>query len=287
MSTICGIDEAGRGPIIGPMVMAGVLIEEKDEIKLENIGVKDSKLLTKEKRKDLFSQIIKIVKKYEISISDPKEIDKAVDGVNSLNLNKLEAIKSAGIINILDPNKAIVDCPSTNIGNYKKYLQSLIKNKKTELTVEHKADFKYVVVAAASILAKVIRDRNIDEIKDKIKIDIGSGYPSDPRTIEFIEKNHKKYPDILRKSWQTYKNLINRQNQTTLRSFTSKEKDFSKHKKKIRKLKQLKGYEEIPVKTIHEVIRFKGPCTITLYKTGKLLIQGKEKYKKEVEKLLG
>ena len=92
---ICGIDEAGRGPVIGPLVMAGVLIKEKDESKLSDIGVKDSKLLTKQQRNALYDKIIKIVKKYKIIITEPEEIDKAVKGENNLNLNWLEADKSA------------------------------------------------------------------------------------------------------------------------------------------------------------------------------------------------
>ena len=94
------------GPVIGPMVMAGVLIEEKDLPKLKSLGVKDSKLLTKEKREELFKKIIKTVKKYKIIIIPPKEIDNALES-DHLNLNWLEAHKSAEIINRLKPNKAI------------------------------------------------------------------------------------------------------------------------------------------------------------------------------------
>jgi len=216
MTLICGIDEAGRGPVIGPLVMAGVLIKEKDEEKLRNIGVKDSKLLTKQQRDDLYDKIIKIVMKYKIIITGPKEIDEAVKGENNLNLNWLEADKTTEIINNLKPEKAIVDCPSNNIGKYKDYLS---KKTKTELIVEHKADLNYPVVAAASILAKVTRDNEIEKIKKKIKVDFGSGYPADPRTKEFLEKNHHKYPKIFRKSWSSYSILENKKNQKKLFDF--------------------------------------------------------------------
>jgi len=102
MVLICGIDEAGRGPVIGPLVMAGVLVDEADLPKLKNIGVKDSKLLTEDKRNELFPKILKIVKKYQIVVVEPEEIDKAVRGHDGLNLNWLEARKSAEIINKLN-----------------------------------------------------------------------------------------------------------------------------------------------------------------------------------------
>ena len=219
MALICGIDEAGRGPVIGPMVIAGVLIEQEDEEKLRNIEVKDSKLLTKQQRNSLYKKIIKIAKKYKILITGTEEIDRAVRGKGGLNLNWLEANKSAEIINSLKPEKAIIDCPSNNIQKYKDYLSKKIKSKKTELILEHKADLNHPVVAAASILAKVTRDNEIEKIKQNIKIDFGSGYPSDPRTQEFLKNNYNKYPKIFRKSWSSYTTLENKKNQKKLFDF--------------------------------------------------------------------
>lgn len=216
---ICGIDEAGRGPVIGPLVMCGILIKEEDEEKLKKLGVKDSKLLTKQQRNDLYNKIIKIAKKYKIIIVNPEEIDRAVNGHNNLNLNWLEANKSAEIINTLNQEKAIIDCPSNNINKYKNYLSKKITNKKTELVLEHKADLNHPIVAAASILAKVTRDNEIEKIKNLIKADFGSGYPSDPKTQEFLEKNHKKYPKIFRKSWSSYSAVENKKKQKKLFDF--------------------------------------------------------------------
>ena len=109
MSLICGIDEAGRGPVLGPLVMCGLLIKEEDEKKLVKIKVKDSKLLTKEKREFLFPKIKDISYKYKIIIIEPDEIDKAVNNHDGLNLNRLEARKSADILNLLNPDKAIIE----------------------------------------------------------------------------------------------------------------------------------------------------------------------------------
>jgi len=129
MTLICGIDEAGRGPVIGPMVIAGVLIEEEKLQKLKSLGVKDSKLLTKKKRNQLFKKIIKTIKQYKILILPPKEIDNALES-DDLNLNWLEAHKSAEIINKLKPDKVIVDSPSNNCEAYTRYLRKLLHNPK-------------------------------------------------------------------------------------------------------------------------------------------------------------
>ncbi|MDP6599969.1 MAG: ribonuclease HII [Candidatus Woesearchaeota archaeon] len=286
---ICGVDEAGRGPVLGPLVMCGLLVKEEDEKGLVKLKVRDSKLLTKVKRESLFDKIKDISYKYEIIAIYPDEIDHAVNNHDGLNLNKLEARKSAEIINLLKPDKAIVDAPSNNIKSYKQYLFELINNKKIELILEHKADLNYPIVSAASILAKVTRDNEIEKIKKKIKIDFGSGYMSDPKTVNFLEKYYEKYPELFRKSWLPYRDIVNKKFQSKLEDFSQFiEKVEKKHEKITDKLKKLEdfGYKFIPTSTEHEHVRMKGPCTITLYKNGKLLIQGKEEHKKSVEKLI-
>ena len=126
---ICGIDEAGRGPVIGPLVMCGLLVKEEEEKALVKLKVKDSKLLTKAKREFLFDKIKDISYKYELIVIYPDEIDHAVNNHDGLNLNRLEARKSAEIINLLKPDKAIIDTPSNNIKTYRQYLLKFIKNK--------------------------------------------------------------------------------------------------------------------------------------------------------------
>src|SRR3989338_3300533 len=232
MALICGIDEAGRGPIIGPLVICGAVIDDKDEARLKAIGVKDSKLLTPKQREELFDKVKSMVKGYKILIVEPEEIDDAVES-DTLNLNWLEAIKSAEIIYELEKDvkfeKAILDCPSNNISAYRNYVKNELKklndknklnnadksDKKSSINIiaEHKADFNYPVVSAASILAKVTRDAEIHKIEQKIRkelgnaADIGSGYPSDPYTQKFLKENYKKFPGIFRKSWATYKEI--------------------------------------------------------------------------------
>ena len=214
---ICGIEEAGRGPVIGPLVMVGVLIDEEDEQKLVNLKVKDSKLLTPKQRKGLYEKIIQIVENYKIIMILPNEIDAALKGGDDMNLNWLEAQRSAQIINELRPDKVILDCPSPNKKEYAEYLARYLENK-TEIIAEHKADVKYPLVSAASIIAKVSRDREVERIKEEYDIDFGSGYPADPKTKEFIEKNYNKYP-FFRTSWSTYKKIAKKAHQKTLKGF--------------------------------------------------------------------
>lgn len=220
---ICGIDEAGRGPVIGPLVMAGILIKESDLSKLKKLGVKDSKLLSSQKREQLFEKIKKLALSHKIEILSPEKIDAALKSDNS-NLNWLEADTSASIVNELKPNEVIIDCPSVNISSYQDYLsQKLSLEAKTNLKmiIEHKADVNYLAVAAASILAKVTRDREIEKIKKELKIDFGSGYLADEKTQEFLKNNfnNKLYSQIFRTTWQPYQEFVKNQSQKKLGEF--------------------------------------------------------------------
>lgn len=220
---ICGVDEAGRGPVLGPLVMAGVLVREEDIVKLEKIGVKDSKLLTREKREELFGQIKKIAADYRIVSLSPAEIDKALRDAR-LNLNWLEARTSAEIVNQLKPGQAILDCPSPNTAAYKNYFRRrLISEIKSniELIVEHKADLNYAVVGAASILAKVTRDGEIEKLKKKAGADFGSGYLTDEKTQNFLKMNfdNKELEGLFRKKWSPYSELVKEKAQRKLDNF--------------------------------------------------------------------
>lgn len=205
MATVCGIDEAGRGPLIGPLFMAGVVIEEGQEDLLKQMGVKDSKLLTPKKREELFEKIKTVVKSYKILRVAPDEIDDAVNGVDGTNLNWLEANKAVEILNELKAANAIIDCPSPNIQAYTAFIEKKLTHK-TKIVCAHHADTDYVVVGAASILAKVSRDEEIAQLRKKIGADFGSGYITDPKTKAFVESYWDKYPEIFRHSWKTFKN---------------------------------------------------------------------------------
>jgi len=209
-----GIDEAGRGALIGPLVMAGAMMDESTREKLQQLGVQDSKLLTAKKREELYPVIQQHTTHSIISVP-PAEVDEALRSDDS-NLNLLEAIKSIEIINTIKPERVIIDAPSSNLRTYKRYITERVSVSSAQVLVEHKADLNHIQCAAASVLAKVTRDRAIKEIKQSIGKDFGSGYPSDPRTQAFLEAEIDEYPDIFRKTWQPYKKVLSKKKQKTL-----------------------------------------------------------------------
>ncbi|MFC1690813.1 ribonuclease HII [Nanoarchaeota archaeon] len=222
MALIAGVDEAGRGPCLGPLVVAGVVIDEKLEEDLIRMGITDSKLIAPKKREQLFDIIKEKVKDYKIIVISPEEIDEAVNS-KTTNLNWLEATHYAIATNYLKPDTIIVDCPSTNIEAFTEYFKKLLIDDirdKVNIKCEHKADLNYPVAGAASILAKVTRDREIEKLKQKYG-NIGSGYPADPTTQKFLAENYEKLKDagIFRKSWACYKKLVKGKNQKSLGEF--------------------------------------------------------------------
>jgi ribonuclease HII len=218
MTLVCGVEEAGRGPVIGPLVMCGVVMDEKMVFELDAIGVKDSKLLSPQQRESLFDKIKQMADGFKIIILSAQDVDDTLNDPN-MNLNWLEAKTSAKIINQLKVDKAILDCPSNNIEAYRNYVKKYIRNEKMELIAEHKADLNYTIVGAASILAKVTRDREIEKIKQKINKEFGSGYPSDPRTVKFLKENYDKHSEIFRKTWSSYKKVAEAKKQRNIGDF--------------------------------------------------------------------
>ncbi len=212
---ILGIDEAGRGCVIGPLVMCGYLIDESKLKELKKMGVKDSKLLTAKKRSEIKEKIEKIADDFILLKVSAREIDKLR---NISNLNKVEIERMQHIINLLRPDKAIVDAIEANT---KKFHQKLIARLNgTEVIAENFADKKYPIVGAASILAKVHRDAEIEELNKRY--DFGSGYTSDPRTISFLKnwaKRNKDFPDFVRKSWITIQVIRREQQQRNMSDF--------------------------------------------------------------------
>lgn len=223
---ILGIDDAGRGPIIGPMILAGALIEKNIESQLKSLGVNDSKQVAHPTRIKLAKEIKHLAKGFHVAITTPEQIDFALN--TGTNLNTLEAMKTAEIINELNSKKlqnekikVIVDCPSVNISAWHKTLLQFVKHPNNlEIICEHKADANHVSVSAASILAKVVREEEVEKLKKQYG-EIGSGYPSDPATKEFLRKHGKSLKDsgIFRKTWATWKALFPEAGQATLNDY--------------------------------------------------------------------
>lgn len=217
MTTILGIDEAGRGSVIGPMVIAGVMIEEKDESKLRKIEVKDSKMLSPHQRERLYPLIKKIAKDFVALKVSAKEID---ESRKVKNLNIIEAEKMAQIIKTLKADKAYVDTPQASTGKFKAILLNLAQNN-TEIIAENYCDERYPVCSAASIIAKVERDREVEKIKKIVNYDFGVGYSHDARSIEFVKKclKEKKFLEYIRHSWVTVDGLKSKKEQKSLKEY--------------------------------------------------------------------
>lgn len=217
---IAGIDEAGRGPVIGPMVLAIAVIEEKDGETLKKLGVRDSKQLSPEKREELALEIRKIAKEHAVRPISARDID---DMRKYTSLNEIEAMEAAELITGLKTNleKIYIDAPDTDESKFakriRKYLFSEVK-----LVTEHYADSKYPACSAASILAKVERDRLVRGIEKEHGIRVGTGYPHDPLTIKFLKdwmRTHRNYPDFVRASWETANGIAEEKKQRKLGDF--------------------------------------------------------------------
>ncbi len=197
---ILGIDEAGRGSVLGPMVIAGVIVPEKMDKVLERMGVKDSKKLTPNRRTILSRKLRKMFD-YEIVVISAREIDEL--RASGVNLNEIEKNAMESIILKLKPEKAIVDAVDVKA---ERFQENLRNDTGCNVVAEHKADDTYIEVSAASIIAKAERDDCIKELnKEYIKMGgIGSGYPSDPTTKKFLTNfTYDEMPDFVRKSWAT------------------------------------------------------------------------------------
>jgi len=216
-----GIDDAGRGPVIGPMILAGCLIDDKFEKELKKLGVKDSKQLTQKRREFLAEKIKEMAETFEIVLAYPEEIDSTNKA--GINLNSLEAIKMAEVINKINKGynkiRVVVDCPSVGIEKWKDFLKTKIDNlSNLEIICEHKADVNHISVSAASILAKCTREIEMTKLKEKYGKEIGSGYCSDPLTNTFLKEHIRNCNDqgIFRKSWSTWKNACGAEKQEKL-----------------------------------------------------------------------
>ncbi len=203
---VCGVDDAGRGSVVGPLVIAGISIERHKIKFLSDIGVRDSKQLTPNAREKLYKKIIYIVDGYYVAKIPPRTIDQSV---LKNKLNHLEAKYMAKVIQKLRPHDAYVDSCDVNPARFGKIISTLAKTKRVHSS--HHADKKFPVVSAASILAKVNRDKAIAKLRQVH--DLGSGYPSDAKTMEFIKKwitaNHST-PTFVRKSWKPVKFMLAR-----------------------------------------------------------------------------
>ena len=225
MYKVIGIDEAGKGPVLGSMFIGFSIIHLQDGLKdlnsfqdkLTKIGVKDSKLLTPKKRNEVYQKL-----KEMLDVKYAQLTPALIDSNNAKGgkLNELEIDAIVQIIESEKPQLVIIDALTARPDTF---AEEILKRLSFEPKIisENKADTKYPLVGAASIAAKELREQELKEIKDNIKLDCGSGYPSDPKTKAFLKEHwkSKEFDFIFRKSWQTYKDLATKEMQNKLDEF--------------------------------------------------------------------
>jgi ribonuclease HII len=204
----CGIDEAGRGPVIGPMVMCIVC---GDGEKLQNTGARDSKALSPSSRSHIYDRIRQTADLVETVVFEANEISEMMSRMtlNEIELHgAIELLKHAIYTTYVDSFDVSPD----------RLAQSLTVVSGKAVICEHKADSIYPSVSAASVIAKVDRDMAIETLKKEYG-DFGSGYPSDPRTVKFIEESlsqGRSLDPIIRTTWETFRRINSRKGNSKL-----------------------------------------------------------------------
>ncbi|HYC26489.1 MAG TPA: ribonuclease HII [Nitrososphaerales archaeon] len=204
-----GVDEAGRGCVLGPLVVAGVSLPADRVQELKDLGVKDSKKLSAKRREKMYPKILRVCTEVRSASIPPREIDEVVKaGVRLRSLNYLEALYFAKVIDALGADRVNVDASDTSPRRFGGYIVGA-KKSATVVKAAHKADRDDPVVSAASIVAKVRRDRAVSKLR-VAHGDFGSGYPSDPVTRAFFSDrllHGEPLPPFVRTSWKTWENL--------------------------------------------------------------------------------
>lgn len=207
---IAGADEAGRGCVIGPLVIGVFAIDPKRQGELKAIGAKDSKLLTPKARESLAEQI-PTMGEFELVEISAEELTDNMD--RKVSINELEAIKIAQALHAFDKrgvqiSEFFADAPDPQAERFEHRIRKYYKGP-AQIHAANKGESKWPTVAAASILAKVRRDQRIEEIKKVVGYDFGSGYSSDPYTVEYLAKHHNDpvLQPYLRHQWETVKRL--------------------------------------------------------------------------------
>lgn len=204
-SYIAGLDESGRGPVIGPLVICCAYCKREREKDLNKLAKKDSKQLTHNQRKEKFAELKKFCefKWIEVSAADLNDL------MEKMSLNDIEAQVMAGLALKLKNADVMIDMPDRYSWTFRKRMQKFGFER---FEAEHKADEKYPIVAAASICAKLLRDEKIEKIKQQIGVDFGSGYPGDEKTRTALKNKESmaKLKPFVRKKWKTLETIQQR-----------------------------------------------------------------------------
>ncbi len=220
MSKVLGVDEAGRGPVIGSMFVAGFMVEESELPELEDLGVKDSKKLSANRREQIRDELDDIGR-FELKEVEAGDIDELRE---VMTLNEIEVEAFADVIKRFEPGRVIVDLPEPDGDRFVKKLKGKLPAEFSEVdfVAEHGADDNYPVVSAASIVAKSAREAHVSALVEKYGFDFKSGYPHDPETIEFLEtylEEKGELPPETRRSWSTAERILKQSEQSSFDDF--------------------------------------------------------------------
>lgn len=210
-----GVDEAGKGPVLGSMFAAAVVAEAAD---LPD-GVADSKTLAPERRFEI-AAALEADPDVAIGIGEMPvaRIDDPETNMNTLTVEvQARALSQVDVAGL----EGYVDAGDTNAERFGRRVADRVAGNPT-IHAEHRADETYPVVAAASIVAKVHRDAHVEALAAEYDADVGSGYPSDARTRAFLEsylETTGELPACARASWQTSKDLLESDQQRGLGEF--------------------------------------------------------------------
>ncbi len=222
-NSIAGIDDATKCPCIGSIFIAGVVADKKIISLWKRAGVKDSKLLARKKREQLAELIKKTARAFSVQEVTPAMIDNKILNLNAWEMGVVLHIVTE-LYNKSEIDQIYVDNWEVNSALFWERLEQVrvfdFKQvpgvtvcidsgvvARMPIIPEHHADEKYVIVGAASILAKTASDFQYDEYT-KIYGSFGSGSPADPATRLFVWKHRENPLPIIRTSWNTYKTLV-------------------------------------------------------------------------------
>ncbi|MEM2079989.1 MAG: ribonuclease HII [Nitrososphaerota archaeon] len=206
---IAGIDEAGRGSLVGPLVVAAVALPPNSVRTLRTLGVRDSKQLSRNNREKIYREIINLCPFVESIEIPPSVIDRYTKRSGGPGINALEAAAAASLIEKIRPDIVYIDSPTRIAREFAKMINSRLEEDRCVIVCEHGADVSRPVVSAASIIAKVVRDNAIKSLKNRLG-DFGSGYPSDKKTISAIKEIltcGKEMTKYIRMSWKTLNSI--------------------------------------------------------------------------------
>jgi ribonuclease HII len=198
---VLGIDEAGRGSVLGPLVVGAFLCDEGRVEGLRAYGVRDSKMLSPEQREAVYSRLVRVGDLASVALL-PRTIDRYVAHGG---LNELELESFAKLIRRCAPDVAYVDACDPVAARFGQRLEARVGGM-TRVISRHKADRDFPIVGAASIVAKVRRDAALERLRRVAGEEIGCGYPHDPETQACVLRHARDggaVPPWMRRTWET------------------------------------------------------------------------------------